>query len=462
MKNLVFLLLLVPALFNSCRTIKPERPEEFYSDVALKPPVSTINVPVGFDVKMLEKIFNKEYQGLIYSDTSYSDNSNDGLKLKAYKSDSITFTIEGNQLSYRVPLYVVIQKRFELGAFGFALSEVKEASANVALKFRTRLTLNKDWTISSYTVAEGYEWITAPVLKLGPVSLPLPVISDMLLESNLGTISREIDRSIRLAFNLEILANEAWKGIQKPLRISEDPPLWVRISPLDVSAVPLQASGNLASQMLSLRVTAELFYGTMPAYNLVTTIPELKFLSRLDEGFSVSLLTTVPFDRINEIAVRELKGYTFTQGKYTLKLEDVSLFGNGERLVVAARVSGSVKGTIFLTAIPWFDKATATVKLRDIDFDIRTKNALVKSASWILRGGITGKIAEKLEFPAGDLLDRARRELRSYLAQEHTYRYVTVSGTLDRADLEKIAITPSAVSLLFTFRGTLNAGLAGD
>jgi hypothetical protein len=462
MKDLIFLLLLLPALFNSCRTIKPERPDEYYSDVALKPAVSTINVPIEFDVKELEKIFNKEYQGLIYSDTSFSDNKNDGLKLKAYKSDNITFTVDGNQLSYRVPLYVVIQKRFELGAFGFAVSDVKEASASVVLKFRTKLTLNSDWSVTSYTASDGYEWITAPALKLGPVSLPLPVISDMLLESNLGTIGKEIDRSIKQAFNLATLADETWRGIQQPLKISENLPLWVRISPLEVSAVPLQGSGNLARQMLGIRVTADLYYGGMPDYNLVTTVPGLKFTSRLDEGFSISLLTTIPFGEINEIACRELKGYTITQGKYTLRLEDVSLFGNGERLVVAANVSGSVTGTIFLTAIPWFDKATSSIKLRDIDFDIRTKNALVKSASWILRGGIAGKVAEKLVFPAGDLLETAQKELRSYLAQEHSYRYFTVTGTLDRADLENIAITRSSVKVLFTFRGTLNVGLSGD
>jgi hypothetical protein len=191
-------------------------------------------------------------------------------------------------------------------------------------------------------------------------------------------------------------------------------------------------------------------------------LPGLKFTSRLDEGFSISLLTTVSFERINEIACRELKGYTITQRKYTLRLEDVSLFGNGERLVVAANVSGSVTGTIFLTAIPWFDKAASSIKLRDIDFDIRTKNALVKSASWILRGGIAGKVEEKLVFPAGDLLESAQKELRSYLAQEHSYKYFTVTGTLDRADLENIAITRSSVKVLFTFRGTLNVGLSGD
>jgi len=211
-------------LFGACRTIKPERPEEYYPDAVLRPPVSTINVPIGLDVRRLEKIFNTEYKGLIYSDTSFNDNGHDGIKLKAYKSGNITFTIDGNLLSYRVPLHIVIQKQFELGAFGFAVSDVKEASANVVLKFRTKLTLNTDWSVSSYTASDGFEWITTPVLKLGPVSLPLPVISDMLMESNLGTISKEIDRSIRSAFNLRTLADDAWKGLQKPLKISENPP----------------------------------------------------------------------------------------------------------------------------------------------------------------------------------------------------------------------------------------------
>jgi hypothetical protein len=455
-------IIVIIILSCSCRTIKPERPDEYYSDGALKPPVSNINVPVDFDVRKLEKLFNKEFTGLIYSDTSFTDNGNDNLKLKAYKRDNITFTLDGGQLYYRVPLYVVITKKFDLGAFGLSVSDTKEASASIVLKFKTKLSLNADWTISSYTASDGYEWITTPVLKLGPIDLPLPVVSDMLVGSNLGTISKEIDAAIKSSLDLRKLAGETWQSLRQPLQVSNDPPLWVLLTPVEVSAVPVRSSGQLLLQTLGIRVIAEVFYGPRPVPSADSVIPVLKFTSRLDEGFTVSLMTDVPFTEINVIARQQLSGYTMTQGKYSLRVEDAEIFGNGEKLVLAAKVSGSVKGTIFLTGEPYYDKLTSSLRVRNIDFDLRTKNALVKSASWVLRGGIVGKVSEKLAFPVGDLLLQARSRLQFWLSQKHSYSYFTVSGTLEGLDLEKVLITKGSVRALFTFKGKLNLGLTGE
>ena len=449
-------------LLNACRTIKPERPDEFYANAALNPPVSTINVPIELDVMKLEKLFNKEFTGVIYNDTSFTDNDNDNLKLKAYKRENITFSIENGYLSYRVPLLVEITKKFDLSAFGLTVSDEKEATASLALKFRTKLSVNRDWSISSVTTSNGYEWITTPSLKLGPVSLPLPLVSDVLLDANLGTVNKTIDAAIRESLNLKSMAVEAWTGIQQPLRISADPPLWLRITPREASAMPVQVSGNTFRQMVGVSVTAELFYGTPPDRSVSTGPPLLKITSRLDDGFSVSLVSEVPFSEINTIAKKQLNGYTVKQGKYTLKIEDVELFGNGDKLVIAANVTGSIQGTIYLTGTPWYDKLTSTLRIRELDFDVRTKNALVKSASWVLKGGITGKLSESLSFPAGKILDQAKVKLHSWLSVNHRFGYFSVSGSLDRLELDKIAISSGSVKALFTFSGVLKLGLAEE
>jgi len=170
----------------------------------------------------------------------------------------------------------------------------------------------------------------------------------------------------------------------------------------------------------------------------------------------------IPFTEMNAIAKKQLAGYTFRQGKYVLKVEDAELYGKGDKLVVAANVSGSVKGTIYLTGTPWFDKTTNTLRIRELDFDVRTKNTLVKSASWLLKGGITGKLTESLSFPASEYLSEARKQIGGFLSQKHSYGYFTFTGRLDQIDIGRILITRSSVKALFTFSGNLTVGLKED
>lgn len=447
---------------SSCSTIKPEAPAENYPEFSVKPPLSIINVPFELDIRKLETMFNNEFRGAIYSDTSFTNNGNDNLKLTAYKRENIRFSLNGNELSYRVPLLVMIKYKYSVGAFGFSVTDVKEASGSVVLKFKTKLSINRDWTITSYTVSDGYEWISTPSVKVGSVSIPLPVISDVLLESNLGMINREIDASIKSSIDLKKLAGEAWRGIQQPIGISADPPLWLLVTPQEASTVPIQGTGNMLRQLMGVRVAAELYYGAKPDQEVNPVLPPLKVTSRMDDGFRVSLLTDLPFADINEIARKQLAGYTFTEGRYKLKIEDLSLYGNGEQLVVAAQVSGSINGTIYLAGTPWFDKSTSTLKIRDLDFDLKTNNALIKSASWLLRGTIASQISEKCTFPAGDLIEQARLQLHNFLSTGYRYEYITISGSLNNIDIDRIAITRSSVKILVTFSGKLSLGLSEE
>ena len=457
--TLLVLTLVLPACHP---VISPVRPDEYYDASALPPPVSTLNVPLDLDIKKFEKVFNAGFRGLIYSDTSFRDNDNDGLKIKAYKQGDVLFSIQGSQLSYQVPLYVVLEKQFRVGAFGFSVSDVREATAGILLKFKTSLSVHPDWSVSSYTMSDGYEWVSTPSLRLGSVSVPLPVISDILLKDNLPVISRGIDESLKSYLDLKTLAGEAWTGIQEPILVSESPSLWLLVIPVGASTTPIRGSGTTLKQMIGLRVSAELIYGPKPERAVNPDLPELKITSRIDEGLKVSLLADLPFAEINQEANRQLAGKIFTEGKYTVRIEDVSLFGNGGNLIVAAGVSGSIEGTIYLAGQPWFDKATSSLRVRNIDFDVQTKNVLVRSASWLLHGGITSKIADALTFPADSLFEQARSELQSYLTGPHPYGYFSASGTIDRLDIERILITRSSIRVQFGLGGNVYIELSDN
>ena len=448
--------------FISCRTIRPERPPESYLQADFHPPYSNINIPVQVDIKKAERMLNRQLQGFLYADTSFENNNNDNLMIKAWKKNDIALAMEGNQLSYSIPLMVWIKKRFVLESFGFSVSDTKEVNAEILLKFKTRLSLNKDWTISSLTTSDGYEWLSTPVLRLGPVNVPLPVISDVLLSSNQKTINTEIDRAIRASFDLKKGMQKIWTDIQTPIKLGEEYPLWARITPVEVRTVPLQSSAGVINQSIGIKALFELFYGIEPEHTVTEVLPDLKITSRLDNDLNISMMLDIPFSHINELARKQLIGYQTTQGKYNITIMDVFLYGNADKLMVALNISGSLNGSVYLSGKPFYDKETSSLRIQDLDFDIRTKNVLLKSASWIFHHNLLQAIGSKLVYPVGEELKSTRNQLQAYLEGNGKLEYFRISGNINHLDLDDILITRESVKALFSFSGSLNISLDPD
>jgi hypothetical protein len=452
--------LLLFLCFSGCSVLKIQRPPESYEELKIQPPVCYLNIPFEADLKKMEQLVNQQFHGLIYADTSFDDNDHDNLMVKAWKMADIRLTMDGNQIFYQIPLSVWIKKKFIIGAFGIGVSDTREVTGNVILKFRTRLAVQKDWTISAITFSDGYDWVTTPVLQLAPgISIPLPFISDLLLEANQKDINTQIDKAFQSSFDLKSYFTPIWKNIQVPFKLSEEYPLWAKITPLEISTIPLQGSVNMMNHTIGIKAYTELFYGDEPAYQVNETLPDLKITSRLDNDFRISMGIDLPIERINEIANNQMVGKQFRQGKYFIEIKDVFLFGSGGKLIVAMKIAGTVNGTIYLSGKPYYDRETSSLKVKDLDFDIRTKNVLIRSASWIFHQNLLQTLGQQLTFPIGDQLQSVQSQLQSFLDGNKKVRYFGISGTIEKPEIGDILITRESIKAIILFSGKIKITL---
>ena len=226
-------------------TLKTEQPPEYYQKGGYIPTYSYVNLPFEVDVAKLEQLINKQFSGLIYSDTSFEDHDHDNLMVKAWKTGDLHLTAEGNQLMYTVPLHVFIKKRFEIGPAFLNLTDTREISSDMILKFRTRIVLNPDWTVSTTTLSDGYEWLSTPTVKIGSVNVPLPMVSDIILDANQKDINDGIDQALQEYFDFRQKIKEVWKEIQVPIRITDIYPIWAKITPFEMRAIPVSSSSGM-------------------------------------------------------------------------------------------------------------------------------------------------------------------------------------------------------------------------
>jgi hypothetical protein len=453
----LFIVILISILFTaSCSRLHIEKPAESYNPESFTPKYSTINIPVQFDIKNLEKLVNRQFNGLVYADTSFENNNKDNLMIKAWKTGDFRISMVKNELSYKIPLRVWIRKKFEIGSFGISLSDSKEVTAEIVLKFRTHITLNKNWTFSTMTFSDGYDWISTPQLKLGPVNLPIPYIADLIVQGNLSLVNVEIDRSLRSLLDLRQYMQKIWTDIQKPILLSSDYQVWAKITPIEMSTIPLQTTTSIIDHSIGIKAVTALSYGREPEYSVNSTLPEIRITSRIDNSFQINLPVDIPFEKINELARQQMVGYQVTQGTHQIRVNDLSVYGHGDDLVVALNVSGSINGTIYLAGKPFYDKDSSSIKIRDLDFDIRTKNVLYKSASWIFHHGLVQTLEKKLQFPVGKDLEQTRKEIQSYLDQHRKLDIFTMDGTIRNLTLNEMIITKNSVKVYFVLEGNIN------
>ncbi len=92
-------------------------------------------------------------------------------------------------------------------------------------------------------------------------------------------------------------------------------------------------------------------------------------------------------------------------GKYII-IEKCEIYGEGnEKLIFKVHFSGSDNGVLYLTGKPVFDKEKNQLKIKDIDYDIKTRDMLVKTAKWLFNRRIINELNKYCTFNLDEYID---------------------------------------------------------
>ena len=67
------------------------------------------------------------------------------------------------------------------------------------------------------------------------------------------------------------------------------------------------------------------------------------------------------------------------------------------------------KGVVYALGTPYFNDSTQILSIKNFEFDIKSRDALVGTAEWILKSSLRNKIEERLNFPLQDQLEKAQK-----------------------------------------------------
>ncbi len=438
----------------SCRTLKPTAPVESVLPYSIESNPSYISLTLETGIDEIETFINRRLDGLIYEDLDLNNNGGDNLMVKAWKQSRIELGLNGNILRYEIPLKLWIKYYYENKSLGIAFTQPIELEGAILLKFKSELSLNPNWTVTSKTTPAGYSWLKSPALKFGPVDIPIGFLADNILKNNQKPIAQAIDRMVSDELNLRQYGIDAWKALSAPIKINDDYNTWVALQPVELYTIPLSGMNGKIVHQMSIKALAEVFIG-QPPYHNATLLPDIRIVDKLDKDFSILLQTRLSYIGMQSMATKYLVGKTFQIGNRSVKVIQIAIFPAGDKVALQAEIEGDVKGTIYFTGVPVYDYATAEIKLDKVDFDIRTRNVLHKTASWLLNGTINRKIGEKLVFPIQEDVEKAKQQINEYLNNTRLTPELTLNGRIVRLGFGEIKILNDGLLIPIELGGNL-------
>lgn len=192
---------------------------------------------------------------------------------------------------------------------------------------------------------------------------------------------------------------------------------WLQINPSKIRINNLFVKND--SLAISIGLAAKPLISFERPQEHLTVVPNISDFSDRT-GFNIFLDAVLNYDSLSNIVSSQLKDKRFdlTSSKHII-IKDCMLYGmDNENLVIKVSFEGSEKGIFYLTGNPTYDAATKIIELRDLDFDIRSKNTLLKTASWLFNKRIVNELKKYSRFDLSSYINTAIRSVNQQLNKE--------------------------------------------
>jgi hypothetical protein len=441
--------------FASCSNkIKPEKPTLAQTDFNLDSlPSSEINIPIQISLRPVYNMAEKNVDTL-FSSVGYPDGwVQEGCDMRykyVFRRGPLQMKAVGTSLDLGFTGYYKIVGSTRVCVMGAAVSPwatpckcgFNEPERRVNVSFSNSLSFQPDYKVKltikrneplPLDKCEVCFWgqnITNQVMKGLKAELDA---SKAALEKNYGVVD------LRPRFQ------QVWDQLNKPYNIYGMG--WLQINPQRLQINNLFAKNDSLYVFLGLSAKPVISLEKPAEHSSV--VPVISDFSR-HQGFSIFLDAVLNYDSLSNILSRNLADKEFDLNKGPVKkkfiIKDCRLYGEGnERLIIKIDFAGSDKGTFYLTGKPVYNKDTRVLDVKDIDFDIKSKNVLLKSADWVFSKRVITEISKYTKYDLTSFIDTAKSSINQQLNHEWM-KGIRSYGNME--DIKLIGIYPLSQHLV--------------
>lgn len=462
------------SLFSSCKVKTANAPVP--TKMAAKQvnrPLSTINLPISLALEDLEDAINSQFKGVIYNDNSFENNNDDNLILRITKLSDFKITAKGDKITIVAPIEVYVKGRLKKDFFSmfdqdFGIDKSKEATFKLDVIINTKINLNQDWDIITKSEA-GFQWREQPYLELGPIKIPIGSIIETVVNNQITDINKRLDIEVTKNIKLKPLALQFWNQLQTPITVSERYETYLKIVPEFISMSSIKSDGVKLDVNLGFRSDIAVITGYKPEPVELKPLPKLQQQQRADSTFNLYFNANVSYAFATALAKKEFVGkqLSFDNGYQLITINDINFFNNGDKIGMMLDINAVLKngifkkkfkGVVYALGTPIYLDSTQMLRIKDFEFDIKSRDALVNTAEWILKSSLRSAVEEKLYYSLKDQMASAQKTAEDAL-NNAKIPGVKLKGKIEEINPQDITLSEEYIQVIIQTKGKLQVNV---
>jgi hypothetical protein len=447
-KGFSLLPIIIVSLISCSHKINPERPSLISSDFKLDSlPNSEINVPIQINLRpvyaMAEKSVDTVFTSPHYPDDWVQDACDVRYKY-TFRRGPLTMTALGNSLDLGFTGYYKIIGSTRVCVSGTIISPwtppckcgFSEPERRVNVSFTNSLSIQPDYKVKLFIRRNEPKALDKCEVCFWGQDITKQVLKG--LSEELDAAKKDLDDHYGTV-DLKSKFQQIWDQLNKAYNIYGLG--WLQINPQRLRINNFFAKNDSLNVFLGLSARPVISF-EKPAEQS-SWVPNIGDFSR-KPGFNIFLDAILNYDSLSRILNRQIGGKKFDMDKGPVKktfiIKDCSLSGSGnEKMIIKVNFTGTNDGVVYLVGKPSYDKETQELELKNIDFDIKSKDALLKAADWLFNKKITNEISKYAKFNLAAYTDSAKTTINQQLNREWI-KGIRSYGTIN--DIRLIGIYP--------------------
>lgn len=427
MKGIILTAVILISTLSWSQKIDPAKPDLSPGNFRLDSlPDSEINIPIQVNLKPLFAMAEKSVD-TIFTSPKYPDEwVQEGCDVRykySFRRSPLKITGVGNTLTLGFTGYYKIVGSTRLCVNGTVVSPwtpacrcgFSEPERRVNVSFLSALSVQPDYKVKVFIKRNEPQPLDKCEVCFWGQDITKQVLKGLVTE--LDASKKELEKSYGTV-DLKSKFQQVWDQLNKVYNLYglgwlQMNPQKFRINTLAINKDQLDLSiGLSAKPMISFERPVE----------KTSWVPNMGSYSK-KEGFSIFLDAMLNYDSLSMIMNQQIVGKEFDFKKGFVKkkfiLDSCRVYGGGfDKLVIKINFSGTNNGVFYLTGKPVYDSAKRSLEVKDIEFDIKSKNILLGSADWLFDKKITKEISKYARFELGAYIDSAKTTLNQQLNRE--------------------------------------------
>jgi len=362
------------------------------------------------------------------------------------RSGPVSLYGRGDRVYGSVPIYGALEGQ---GANRFTSRIRGETEASATIEAEARPQLTRDWSLD-LNFSDGFRWSEPPVLHVLGREIPLSNYAEPRIRSQLAHVrGRALAAARRL--DLHDKAATAWRHAFEPIELSDNPQIWLQVTPQSAAFAGVRADSKVLSGSLELSGSAQTFVGQQPPAVTATALPSLGHDVSEPGSFDVILPVRIGYDVLKDRITQAIAALPPIVG---ISIKDVDVYPSSGNLVVGLRVAkasdtdASSGQWVYLTGAVQVDADGHAVRLSDIS--VAVEDEAVSAAINPLVAQLRDKLSVDYGVAYENLLNAANAKLTRQL--KDGFR---MEGHLSSAKLEKLYLPADGIVIALRASGEM-------